>query len=139
MARLILLFPLLLLSACNGAFHVSVDGNNVSVQSNIAIDEADLDLKGIKLYPGSVVHGFNFDAQDGKGARDHGTMTLSFDTPASLSTAQGWFRDSLTSHGYKIVPQGNGFSGTATDGSTIELQLDADGATKSKGRMTLAG
>jgi hypothetical protein len=66
-------------------------------------------------------------------------VTIRFDSPAALATVQNWFRDSFRKSGYMLQPQGNGFTAVATDGSKVELQLDADGETRSKGRMTTTG
>jgi hypothetical protein len=68
MLRALLLLPLCALSAC-GSVDLSVDGDNVSMHTDIAINESDFDLKGIKLYPGSVIRHFKLDARDRAGGK----------------------------------------------------------------------
>ena len=134
------------LAACNGdggtnaSLSVADNGSNFSITlPRIAIDEADFDVNGVKLYPGSTIRDFNLDATDRTGDRDDAKVTLAFDAPAPLSTVQTWFRDNLAKQGFKTEAKGNGFAGTTKDGEAFTLDLTADGDAKTKGRMHVRG
>jgi hypothetical protein len=135
MLRILIAAPLLALAACNGATSISVDGENVSIHSNLAIEGGNFDLNGIDLYPGSTVRDFKLDARDGKQGEDSGKVAIRFESPAGLAKVQGWYRESLTRLGYTLAASGNGFTGTKADGDKVRLELTADGADKTKGRL----
>ncbi len=120
-----------------GRTTVKAPGVNVSANlPKFNVDSAD--VSGIKLYPGSTVRDFNLDATDGgRGEKDQGRVSLSFDAPASLDKVQAWFRDKMAARKFKVSPQGNGFAGTTDKGDPVTLELDADGPDKTKGKMTV--
>lgn len=159
MRTLILLAPLTL-AACgtDGNSSIAIDGEdgNVSIVAGadgdtvieapgisgsiklpkIDIDEADFQVNGIKLYPGSTIRNFHLDASESRGA-DKGRMTVAFEAPAALGKVQAWFRDNMEKRRFKVAPAGNGFAGTTDEGAPVTVELEADGADKSKGQMTI--
>lgn len=161
MRHLILLAPLTLaLVGCgtdgNSTITINGEDGNVSIVTDadghttvkapgvdaaitlpkIKLDAADFDVSGVKLYPGSTVRNFKLDASERAG-EDHGRVDLSFDAPASLDKVQSWFRDAMAKRKFKVAPQGNGFAGTTDEGEPITIELNADGADKTTGRMTV--
>jgi hypothetical protein len=136
MHRFLLAAPLLALAACNGDANISIDGENVSIHtSNMSLSEDNFDMNGIELYPGSKVGDFRLDARDRKDAPDSGHVAIQFESPAGIDKVQAWFRDALTKRGYTLAAKGNGFTGTNGEGDTVALDLTAQGADKTKGRL----
>lgn len=161
MRTLILLAPLAL-AACgtegNSSITINGEEGNVSIVTDadgntrieapgvsgsvklpkLDIDADNFEVSGVKLYPGSKVRDFNLDATDGRdSAKDKGRLTISFDAPGALDKVQAWFRDNMAQRKFKVSPSGNGFAGTTDDGTPVTLELNADGADKTKGKMTV--
>lgn len=136
MHRFLLAAPLLALAACGGNADIKIDGENVSIHtSNMSLSEDNFDLNGIELYPGSKVGDFRLDAQDRKGGEDSGKVAIQFESPAGIDKVEPWFRDTLTKRGYTLAAKGNGLTGTNGEGDSVALELTADGADKTKGRL----
>lgn len=122
----------------NGVTSVKMPGVDASIKlPKVDIKEADFDVSGVKLYPGSTVRDFNLDASDTGTDTHKGRVSLAFEAPASLDKVQAWFRDNMAKRGFKVAAQGNGFAGTTNDGEPVTLELSAVGAEKSKGKMTV--
>lgn len=165
MTRFALLLAPLALAACGGAgTSISLTGNGTDGEGNVSIKTGadggvsieapgvsintklpkinltseDFDINGLKLYPNSAIREFNAVGSD-KGGNGEGQVTVAFDSPASLATVQGWFRDNLAKNGFKAEASGNGFKGTTKDGEAFTLELNADGADKAKGKMVVTG
>jgi len=152
MLRHTLLALSLMLTACgpDGTTNISIhdsDGDaNIStglpgIDASIKIPrmnitEANFDVSGVKLYPGSTIKDLNVAAHEGSGDND-GRVAITFESPASLDKVQAWFRDAMAKHHFKVSPQGNGFAGTTDDGQPLTLELEAVGADKTKGSMTV--
>jgi hypothetical protein len=125
----------------NGSVSIKSDGfeGNFKVPA-IKMTAENFDMDGVKLYPNSTITSFNIDATDHKGGKkDEGKVTAAFTSPAALATVQTWFRDKLTAKGFKFGEKGNGFAGTTEDGENFTLDLSADGADKTSGKMVIIG
>lgn len=137
MSRLLLLAPLLALAGC-GSIDISADGNNVSIHSNLSVAEEDLDLNGVKLYPGSVVRDFKLDARDVAGTDDDKAhVAIQFDAPAPVETVRAWFRKSLAENGYSVTDTPKGFAASRGVDDHVAVELDADGTGRTKGHMNV--
>lgn len=123
-----------------GQTAIKVPGVDVKVQlPKIHIDEKDFEVNGVRLYPGSTITDFNLSAENRTTEKDKGRVTIQFDSPAPLDKVQAWFRDNMAQRGFRMTARGSGFTGTSGDGDPVALELNADGADKSKGRMTVGG
>lgn len=121
-----------------GRTTIKAPGVDISAKlPRIELDAADFDINGLKLYPGSRIRDFKVNAadRDASGGNDH--VALSFDAPAPLATIQAWYRDAMTKQGFTVSPHGTGLAGTTDEGQPVTLELQADGAGKSKGTLTL--
>jgi len=125
----------------NGAVSVKSDGFEGSFKvPNIKMTAENFDMDGVKLYPNSTITSFNVDATDHAGKqKDEGKVTAAFSSPADLAKVQGWFREKLTAKGFKFGQEGNGFAGTTEDGERFTIELSADGAAKTSGKMVIVG
>ena len=122
----------------NGNTTINAPGASGSVTlSKINIDAADFDVNGVKLYPGSTVRDFKLDASEGFDTKGKGHLSIAFDAPASLDKVQAWFRDNMAARKFKVSAQGNGFAGTTDEGDPVTVELNADGADKTKGKRTI--
>lgn len=165
MQRLMLLLAPLALAACDGAGTnislnakdggagnvsiktgpdgaLSIEAPGVSIASKlprINLTAEDFDVNGLKLYPNSAIRELNAVGNDKLGEKQDSHVTLTFDSPASLSAVQTWFRAALAERGFKVEPRGNGFAGTTKDGDPFTLELSADGDQKAKGRIEVRG
>ena len=121
----------------NGHASIKLPGIDASIKlPKMDITGSNFDVNGVKLYPGSTVRDVNIDAHDGSGDKD-GRVAIKFEAPASLDKVQAWFRDAMAKHNFKVSPAGNGFAGTTDEGQPIKLELEADGADKAKGSITV--
>jgi hypothetical protein len=120
----------------DGRTTVTAPGVTLSAKTPKIKLEGDMEMSGIKLYPGSTVRDFNLDAS-GNGEQEKGRVTVSFDAPAPLAKVQAWFRDAMAKRKFKVSPQGNGLAGTTDDGAPVTLELNADGEDKTTGKMTI--
>lgn len=120
----------------DGRTTINAPGVSISAKTPKINLEGDMDLSGVKLYPGSKVHEFNLDAT-GNGGEDKGRVVVAFEAPAGLEKVQAWFQDKMAARKFKVSPQGNGFAGTTDEGAPVTLELNADGADKTRGKMTI--
>jgi hypothetical protein len=120
----------------NGHASIKLPGFDATVKlPKMDISGENFDVNGVKLYPGSTVKDVNVDASSGDDK--DGRVALKFEAPASLDKVQAWFRDAMAKHHFKVSPQGNGFAGTTDEGQPITLELEAVGADKAKGNLTV--
>ncbi|MDF7777321.1 hypothetical protein P1X14_18835 [Sphingomonas sp. AOB5] len=125
-------------SDANGHTIVKAPGVDISASlPKFQLGAEDFDISGMKLYPGSTARDFKINAGSNGGGRDKDHVELSFDAPAPLAKVQGWYRDEMAKRGFKMTPQGTGFAGTTDEGQPMTLELEADGADKTKGTLTI--
>ena len=104
----------------------------------IQLNASDFDMNGVHLYPGSTISGMTIDAKDGAASGDKdGGVRVSFESPAAPAVVRDWFRDKLTTAGFKVADDGTGLSGKTDENDPFKLDLDADGANRSKGRIAI--
>lgn len=120
----------------NGNTTISGPGGELSLKTNKINLKGDMEVSGIKLYPGSTVRDFTLEANTG-GDNGKERVVVAFDAPASLDKVQAWFRDKMNARKFKVSPQGNGFAGTTENGDPVTLELNADGDAKTVGKMTI--
>ncbi|MBO9714449.1 hypothetical protein [Sphingomonas sp.] len=137
MLRLLAALPLFALAACGTS--VSIDGNSFALQSNMTVDGADTDFDGVKLYPGSTMHGFSLNARDGGSeGNDSAQLGTAFDAPAPLDKVKAWYREALVKNGYAVTDTPDGLAGTKAK-ARMHITLTADGADKTVGRIDFSG
>ncbi|MES2755055.1 MAG: hypothetical protein V4659_10360, partial [Pseudomonadota bacterium] len=102
------------------------------------ISAENLDLDGVKLFPGSTVRGVNVDANETP-QNDGGTVRISFASPATPAAVRDHFRKQFADAGFKVADAGTGMTGTTKDNKPVTLTLSADGADKATGELTVGG
>jgi hypothetical protein len=100
-----------------------IKGNFKLPKLTIASDDVDID--GVRLYPGSRVHAFEIAGEDGA---NEGSLTLRFEADASPATVQRYFLDAFRDKGVSARAQGSGVAGTDHDGKPFSILLDGKGS-----------
>jgi hypothetical protein len=124
----------------SGQLSVDVPGFSGKLKlPKMKLDADDVDLNGVKLFPGSTVSSMNIDAKDGgKDGEDSGKVRFSFDSPASPKAVQDWFLQRLNKDaGFKVKVDGSGLTGTTEDNESFRLELSPSGADHAAGTITI--
>ena len=154
MKTLVILLPaVLILTACgqsDGA-NLTITGENGSagVVNGIAtvdlpgmrgrltlpklqFDDENLDLDGVKLFPGSTVSNVAVNANAGADK-----VRIAFESPATLDRVRAHFRKQLDQAGFEVSDDGHNLSGKSADGEPFRLTLEAAGPDRAKGELAL--
>ena len=86
------------------------------------LHKGEFDIDGVKLMPGSTMHGFNMDAGD-KGA----TIHVDFDAPKSPDEVRAYFLDQFKQKGDEASQSGNTVSGKTKEGDTFVIAVEPSG------------
>ena len=120
-----------------GELKVDVPGFQGSLKlPRIKLDANDVDLNGVKLYPGSTIDGIDITGDEKESG---GGVRLSFTSPAGAAVVRDWLGDRLGKAGFALRPDGNGLTGTTDDGKPFSLEMRPGGADRSTGVITLGG
>lgn len=88
----------------------------------IKLSGEDLDIDGVKLYPGSTVTSLNI--ADGEGsAHGNDSVRIAFDAPADPATVQAWFAERMRAEKFAVTEAPNKLSGTTREGEAFALTL----------------
>jgi hypothetical protein len=143
--RAALLLPLLLAAGCDRRDEGAAAGSGNGAKANgttLKIDapgikadidlpfvdkiSANMDIDGVKLYPGSKVSGVNIDGKSESG----GQVAMRFTAPAPRAKVVEWFQNQFSTNGFQVRTTPTGFAGTKQDGDWYTLDLtEANGAT----------
>ncbi|QIG78399.1 hypothetical protein [Stakelama tenebrarum] len=96
----------------------------------------DLDIDGVKLYPGTTITHFGIRADD-RGNRDSGSVDFEFVSPAGREAVVEWFRERFAEEDMTVAQTEQGFTGTTSDDDHFTLTLTADGDEKTQGKFTI--
>jgi hypothetical protein len=115
-----------------GQLKIDVPGFEGSIRlPKLDIDADNVDLNGVKLYPGSSVS--NVELGDAAG----GGLKLSFESPAPAATVRAWLGERLGKAGFKLAANGEALTGTTDEGKPFRLEMRPDGAERSRGTITI--
>jgi len=87
---------------------------------------SDVDIDGVKLYPGSKVTGLDIDDPSSKAEGD-GRVSIRFDAPAAPATVQRYFLDAFKEKGVTAKADGTGLQGKGEDGKPFTMTLTKAG------------
>ena len=100
----------------------------------IELDSENLDINGVKLFPGSTVEGVDI-ADTGPGEGD-GTVRIRFSAPGDARAVRAWFDERMRAEGFTLQAGGDGLSGTTDEGEPFRLDLAPSGGA-TQGTFTL--
>ncbi len=91
----------------------------------LSLGKTDVDIDGVKLYPGAKVTGVDVAGQEGA---SEGGVVIKFDSPAAPQAIQSYYLDALRKKGLTASAEGTGVSGHDHDGKSFRIDLDAQGS-----------
>lgn len=104
----------------------------------------DVDIDGVKLYPGSTTDNVDVRSSDTKSTTDgvttgsgSATVKMSFTSPAGVATVRNHFMQGFAAKGVQATSDATGLTGTSRDGDHFTIALTPDGAARTKGVMTI--
>jgi hypothetical protein len=112
------------------AFNLPIAEGQVKVPTSF-MHNANFDMDGVKLMPGSSVTGFNLDAHD-EGA----TVEMRFTAPASPEEVRAYFMSQFKDHGVEVALAGDAVTGKSKDGDPFTIQV-GPAATGSQGKIVI--
>lgn len=120
-----------------GELKVDVPGFQGSLKlPRIKLDADNVDLNGVKLYPGSTVDGIDIAGGEKGGGEG---VRLSFTSPAAAATVRDWLGERLSRAGFTIQARENGLMGTTDEGKPFRLEMRPGGADTAMGVITIGG
>ncbi|RJF90339.1 hypothetical protein [Sphingomonas cavernae] len=123
----------------DGRVNINLPGFKADVNlPKIALDADNMDIGGVKLYPGSKVTAVNI-LGDGEAAGDQDKVTIVFDAPADAATLKTWFTEKMSAENFTLAASANGLSGKTDDGEPFTLDFGAGAAGHTTGTFTISG
>lgn len=101
----------------------------------IQLDAEDMDIDGVKLYPGSTINAMN--VKTGV-AGDHDDVEIRFAAPAAPNAVRDYFLNAFRNNGGKVVAQGEGLSGVGKDGDPVRIDIEPRAGGGAQGRIALS-
>ncbi|HEY1124720.1 MAG TPA: DUF4230 domain-containing protein [Sphingobium sp.] len=119
---------------------MSVDGGNDGANTKVSIrlpslklDNPDVDIDGVKLYPGARVTGVDISGEDGQ---SEGGMTIRFISDAAPDEIRDYYLGAFMAKGLTATVTRGGIAGTDHDGKPFRIDLVAqDGAAGTRGTV----
>ena len=100
----------------------------------VAIDAANMDLDGMKMFPGAKIEGMDIQGQQGS----NGGIRLRFDAPTGVEAVRGWFIEEAKRAGFDVRVDGGALVGSTTDGSPMRLEFTDGGGGHTKGVIAIS-
>ncbi len=100
------------------------------------LGDANFDMDGVKLYPGSTVGSMNVNADEQNG-KSLSTVRMRFTAPADVAKVRSWYTAQFAEHGVTAQANEKGFAGTTKDGDSFTLSLAPEPGTKTAAEMVL--
>ncbi len=109
----------------DGAADVSVDMPGVEGRFRIPaikLDNADVDIDGVKLYPGTKVTGVELSGEEG---HSEGALVIRFRADAAPASVRDYYLEAFSKKGMRMTASGNGITGQDSNGKPISIALVA--------------
>jgi hypothetical protein len=119
---------------------MSIDGGNNGASPKVSLglpslklNNPDVDIDGVKLYPGARVTGVDISGEDG---RSEGGMTIRFISDAAPDKIRDYYLAAFMAKGLTATVTRGGIAGTDHDGKPFRIDLVAqDGAPGTRGTV----
>ena len=98
-----------------------------------AMAKGNFDIDGVKLYPGSRMHGFHVEATNGKSQ-----VNMAFTAPAAPAAVRDYFVGEFKRQGVEANSSGNDIVGKSKDGNQFDISLKPVG-TGTEGTIRIDG
>lgn len=109
---------------------MSIDGGNSGGPARISLslpslklDNPDIDIDGVKLYPGARVTGVDISGQDGG---SEGGMIVRFNAETPPATIRDYYLAAFEQKGVTAAARGAGIVGTDHEGKPFRIDLEAN-------------
>jgi len=122
-----------------GAVSVNVPGFNADLKlPRVMLDNADFDIDGVELYPGSTVGSVNVVADD-SGSKDSANVKIAFSAPADPTTVMNWFAKEFAANSVTVKRGANALTGTTKDGDSFSMNFAVADAKATNGTIEIIG
>ncbi|CAN5232923.1 hypothetical protein BH10PSE12_BH10PSE12_35250 [soil metagenome] len=106
-----------------GKVSVALPGISANIRlPKINVDPDEIDIGGVKLYPGTTVS--NMDIETGK-ASGADAVKIRFATPATPAAVRDYFLAGFRAKGATVTARGNSLVGSEKDGDPFRIDLNA--------------
>lgn len=131
------------ISASGSSSSISVDGDGVNINADLpGIDgldvNSDIDIDGVKLYPGAKIISVDVNADSSKPEGQQGSVAFGMTAPAAPDVVLAWYAKAFAAKGVTTTTKGATLSGKTKDGDAFTFELSPDGK-GSKGKVRILG
>ena len=122
-----------------GKVGIKIPGFDANIRlPKVLLDDANFDIDGAKLYPGSTVSTVNVKADESaaKGERAH--VVVGFTSPAEVAKVAPWLKEEFAKNKLPLSGDTNALSGKTADGNAFTIKLSDEGG-KTKGVIDIVG
>lgn len=123
----------------DGRVKIDLPGFKADVNlPTISLDAENMDIGGVKLYPGSKVTAVNI-LGDGKADSDHDKVVIVFDAPTDATALKAWFTEKMADEKFAVAATANGLSGKTDEDEPFTLDFTPGAAGHTTGTFTITG
>lgn len=122
-----------------GSGRVKIDAPGFKLDVDVPkgiVDAGDFQIDGVKLYPGSKVHGMDVNAGDHESDT---RVRIGFASPADPATVRGWMVRQFAAKGHALSGDGMTLTGRSEDGKPFTVTLTQGDAGRTNGEIVVAG
>jgi hypothetical protein len=118
---------------------MTVDGGNKKAAKislslpSIKLGTPDVDIDGVKLYPGARVTGVDISGQEGQ---SEGGLIIRFDADVASDKVRDYYLAAFKAKGVAVSQGRNGISGKDEDGKPFRIMLEDNGG-KTRGTIQM--
>ncbi|OYY66447.1 hypothetical protein [Sphingomonas sp. 28-62-11] len=106
----------------------------------LTLGGGDIDLNGVKLYPGSTVTTMNINAKAGKeGEKDNDSVRIVFDSPATPEKVLDYYAENLGKAEFTLTRKGDTLTGTDDEKKPFSLEVKPAANGHSTGTIKAGG
>lgn len=104
-----------------GKFSIKAEGFNLDLDiPKIALENSNVDINGLGLYPDATVNGITIDTAKENSSKNR--VKIGFSTPDTADRVLTWYNAKMKQRGYAPVRGDNRLSGTNEDGEDVEIR-----------------